>query len=256
MPLAGKTALVTGSTSGIGLAIAEAFAEAGANVVTNGRKENKDAFARVARFGTRVTFDPADMLRHNQIMEMIERTGRDIGAIDILVNNAGIQHVAPIHEFPMEKWDAIIAINLTAPFIAMRAVIPLMRDRGKGRIINMCSAHSLVASPNKSAYVAAKHGLAGLTKVAALELAGTCVTVNAVSPGYVLTPLVQRQLDLRAEDGGMTTDEAQDQILEPQPSGEFVSPADVAALVLFLAGDAAGSITGANYSIDGGWTAE
>ena len=258
MTLKGKSAVVTGSTSGIGLAIACALAEAGANVIVNGlgtEADNAEAIRKVAAYGTRVAFDGADMLRHNQIAEMIAKGERDLGSIDIVVNNAGIQHVSPIEDFPIEKWDAIIAINLSSSFHTIRAALPGMKKRNWGRIINVCSAHSLVASPFKSAYVAAKHGLAGMTKVVALEVAETNVTVNAISPGFVWTPLVEKQIPDLARSQGITEDAAKKQVLASQPTGRFVSVEEVGALAAFLASDAARSITGANYSIDGGWVA-
>lgn len=253
-----RTAVVTGSTSGIGLAIACALAEAGANVVLNGlgsEADNAAAIRKVSKAGTRVAFDPADMLRHNQIAEMIAKTERDFGSVDILVNNAGIQHVSPVDQFPIEKWDAVIAINLSSSFHTIRAALPGMKARNWGRIINVCSAHSLVASPYKSAYVAAKHGLAGLTKVVALEVAETGVTVNAISPGFVWTPLVEKQIPDLAKSKGISEEAAKKEVLASQPSGKFVTVEEVGALARFLAGESAGSITGANYSIDGGWVA-
>ncbi len=257
--LKGKTALITGSTSGIGLAIAHALAKAGANIVLNGlgdEASNKEPIQEVAAHGTRVSFDAANMLRHNQIAEMVANAERTYGQLDILVNNAGIQHVAPLEEFPIEKWDAILAINLTAPFHAIRAAIPGMKARKWGRIINICSAHSLVASPNKSAYVSAKHGLAGLTKTAALELATHGVTVNAISPGYVWTPLVEKQIPDLAHSQGISEQAAKEQILEKQPTRQFVTTEQIGALAAFLASEPAACITGSNYSVDGGWTAE
>ncbi len=257
--LKGRTALITGSTSGIGLAIAHALAKAGANIVLNGlgdASSNAEPIQAVAAHGTRVSFDAANMLRHNQIAEMVANAEREHGQLDILVNNAGIQHVAPLEEFPIEKWDAILAINLSAPFHAIRAAIPGMKKRKWGRIINICSAHSLVASPNKSAYVSAKHGLAGLTKTAALELATHGVTVNAISPGYVWTPLVEKQIPDLAKSQGISDQAAKEQILEKQPTRQFVTTDQIGALAAFLASEAAGSITGSNYSVDGGWTAE
>ena len=258
MTLKGRNAIVTGSTSGIGLGMALALAKAGANVMLNGlgsEEEIAAATKQVAAAGTRVLFDPANMLRPNQIVAMVERCEKELGSVDILINNAGIQHVAPVEEFPIEKWDAIIAINLTSSFHTTRAAVPGMKQRKWGRIINLCSAHSLVASPFKSAYVSAKHGLAGFTKTVALELATTGITVNAISPGFVKTPLVAKQIPDLAKSQGITEAEAQNEILESQPTGRFVEVEEIGALAAFLASDAAASITGANYSIDGGWTA-
>ena len=259
LEIKGKTAVVTGSTSGIGLSIAHALAKAGANVVLNGlgsETDNAEVIKAVAAHGTRVTFDPANMLRHNQIANMIDTAERDFGHLDILVNNAGIQHVALVEDFPIEKWDAVIAINLSAAFHAIRAAVPGMKRRRWGRIINICSAHSLVASPGKSAYVAAKHGLAGLTKSVALELATHGVTVNAISPGFVWTPLVENQIPDLARTQNISEEAARAQILAKQPTQEFVTTEQVGALAAFLASGASKSITGANYSIDGGWTAQ
>jgi 3-hydroxybutyrate dehydrogenase len=258
MTLKGRNAIVTGSTSGIGLGMALALAKAGANVMLNGlgsEEEIAAATKEVAAAGTRVLFDPANMLRPNQIVAMVERCEKELGSVDILINNAGIQHVAPVEEFPIEKWDAIIAINLTSAFHTTRAAVPGMKKRKWGRIINLCSAHSLVASPFKSVYVSAKHGLAGFTKTVALELATSGVTVNAISPGFVKTPLVAKQIPDLAKSKGITEAEAQKEILEAQPTGRFVEVEEIGALAAFLASDAASSITGANYSIDGGWTA-
>ncbi len=258
MELKGRTAVVTGSTSGIGHAIAVAMAQAGANVVVNGlgtEADNAAAIAAVAKFGTRVAFDPANMLRNNQIADMIAKAEKDFGSVDVLVNNAGIQHVAPIEDFPVEKWDAIIGINLSSAFHTIRAAVPGMKKRKWGRIVNICSAHSLVASPFKSAYVAAKHGLAGLTKTVALELAETGLTCNAVSPGFVWTPLVEGQLPDLAKAKGISIEEAKASVVAAQPNKRFITVEEVAALTLFLSTEAAGSITGSNYSIDGGWTA-
>jgi 3-hydroxybutyrate dehydrogenase len=259
MSLKGRTAVVTGSTSGIGHGIAMAFAKDGANVVLNGlgtEKDNEKAIREVAALGTRVAFDPANMLRHNQIADMIAKAEKDFGSVDILVNNAGIQHVAPIEDFPIERWDAIIAIGLTAAFHTVRAAVPGMKKRKWGRIINICSAHSLRASPFKAAYVSAKHGLAGLTKVVALELAEAGVTSNAISPGFVWTPLVEKQIPDLAKSENITEQQAKNEILSRQPTRQFVTVDQVAALAAFLASEAAASITGANYSIDGGWTAQ
>jgi 3-hydroxybutyrate dehydrogenase len=256
----GKTVLVTGSTSGIGQGIAEAFAAQGANIILNGLGNAADIDALRARIaadhGVSVRYDGADMRKPAEIAAMISKVEDEFGAVDILVNNAGIQHVAPIEEFPAEKWDAIIAINLTASFHTIRHALPAMKRRKWGRIINLASAHSLVASPFKSAYVAAKHGLAGLTKTVALEAAGFGITVNAICPGYVLTPLVERQIPDTARARGLS--EAQvvsDVLLAAQPTRQFVTIAQVASLALYLAGDSAASITGATLPVDGGWTA-
>ncbi|MBN9276992.1 MAG: 3-hydroxybutyrate dehydrogenase [Hyphomicrobium sp.] len=258
MSLKGRNAIVTGSTAANGLGIATALAKAGANVMINGlgsEVEIAAATKEVSAAGTRVVYDPANMLRHNQIAEMVERCERELGSVDILVNNAGIQHVSPVEEFPIEKWDAIIAINLTSAFHTTRAAVPGMKKRKWGRIINLCSAHSLVASPFKSAYVSAKHGLAGFTKTVALELATAGITVNAISPGFVKTPLVEKQVPDLAKSRGVPEAQAQKELLEPQPTGRFVEIEEIGALAAFLASDAAASITGSNYSIDGGWTA-
>jgi 3-hydroxybutyrate dehydrogenase len=259
MSLQGKTAVVTGSTSGIGLGIANALAQDGCNIVLNGlgtATDNEKAIQEIAAHGTRVAFDPANMLRHNQIAAMIAKTERDFGAVDILVNNAGIQHVAPVEAFPIEQWDAIIAINLSSAFHTVRAVLPGMKRRKWGRIINICSAHSLRASPFKSAYVSAKHGLAGFTKVVALEVAELGVTSNAISPGFVWTPLVEKQIPDLAESENITPAQAKSQILSRQPTNQFVTVEQIAALAAFLASESSASITGANYAIDGGWTSQ
>jgi 3-hydroxybutyrate dehydrogenase len=259
MQFKGRTAIVTGSTSGIGLGIAHALAAEGANVVLNGLgtvADNAKAIADVGTHGTKVAFDPADMLRHNQIAEMIAKAELDFGAIDILVNNAGIQHVSPIETFPIEKWDAIIAINLSSAFHSIRAAVPGMKARGSGRIINIASAHSLTASPHKTAYVAAKHGLAGLTKAVALELAETKITCNAISPGFVWTPLVEKQIPDIAKAEGITIEQARKKVLERQPSHRFATVEEIGAMAVYLASDAALAVTGSNFSIDGGWTAQ
>jgi len=259
MSLEGKTALVTGSTSGIGLGVAHALAQAGCNIILNGLGAEPDidkARRELAAHGTRVAFDGANMLRHNQIADMVARAERDFGGLDVLVNNAGIQHVAPVEDFPIEQWDAILAINLSSAFHTTRAAIPGMKRRKWGRIINVCSAHSLRASPFKAAYVAAKHGLAGFTKVVALELAEHGVTSNAISPGFVWTPLVEKQIPDLARSENITPQQAQREMLARQPTGQFVRVEQVAALAAFLASEAAASITGANYVIDGGWTAQ
>jgi 3-hydroxybutyrate dehydrogenase len=259
--LNGKIAVVTGSTSGIGLAIARALAGDGANVVINGFGD-KDAIekerAGIEReFGVKAVYSPADMTKPAEIAEMIATAEKTFGALDILVNNAGIQHVAPVEEFPVEKWDAIIAINLSAAFHAIRAVVPGMKRRKWGRIINTASAHGLVASGEKAAYVAAKHGLIGLTKVVAIETANHGITCNAICPGWVLTPLVQKQIEARAATSGSTVEAEKVALLsEKQPMHAFSTPEGIGALAVFLCGDAAATITGSSYSIDGGWTAQ
>ena len=260
MPLAKRHALVTGSTSGIGLAIARALARQGADVVINGFGDKAAIEAERAKiekeFGVRAFYNGADMAKGPEIEAMIAEAQGHMGSLDILVNNAGIQHVAPIEDFPPEKWDAIIAINLTAAFHAIRAAVPGMKAQKWGRIINTASAHSLVASPYKSAYVSAKHGLAGLTKTVALELATFGVTANCISPGYVWTPLVERQIPDTMKARDMTREQViNDVILAAQPTKQFVTVDQVAALAVFLCSDAAAQITGANLSIDGGWTA-
>ena len=232
MQFKGKVAIVSGSTSGIGLGIANALAAEGADLVLNGlgsEADNAAAIKQVAAHGTRVAFDPANMLRHNQIADMVAKAERDFGKVDILVNNAGIQHVAPIEAFPIEKWDAVIAINLSSAFHTIRAAVPGMKARKSGRIINMCSAHSLTASPFKAAYVSAKHGLAGLTKTVALELAELGVTCNAISPGFVWTPLVEKQIPDLAKSEGITLEAAKAQVLSRQPTRQFVTVEQVAA---------------------------
>jgi 3-hydroxybutyrate dehydrogenase len=261
MSLASKTALVTGSTSGIGLAIARALAAEGANLVINGfgaAAEIEAARAGLeADFKVKVAYSPADMTKPAEIAGMVAEAQKTFGGLDILVNNAGVQFVAPVEEFPVEKWDQIIAINLSAAFHAMRAAIPGMKAKGWGRIISTASAHSRVASPFKSAYVAAKHGLDGLTKTVALELATHGITANCISPGYVWTPLVERQIPDTMDARGLTRDQViKDVLLAAQPTKEFVTADEVAGVAVFLCSDAAKQITGANISIDGGWTAE
>ncbi|GGB15400.1 3-hydroxybutyrate dehydrogenase [Sphingomonas metalli] len=260
MFLKGKTAVVSGSTSGIGLAIARALAGEGAHVVINGFGDaaqiEADRAALAEASGAVALYDAADMTRPDQIAAMIGRAVAETGGCDIVVANAGIQHVAPVAEFPPEKWDAIIAINLTSVFHLMRAAIPAMKAKGWGRIISTASAHSLVASPNKAAYIAAKHGVAGLTKTVALEVAQAKITANCISPGYVWTPLVENQIPDTMKARGMTREQVMnDVLLAAQPTKEFVTPDQVAALALFLCRDEAAQITGANLSMDGGWTA-
>ncbi len=260
MQFNGKTALVTGSTSGIGLGIAEAFGAQGANLIINGlggAAEIEALRGRLARqFGVTVLYDAADMSKPEEIDAMVTRGVAKFGAVDILVNNAGIQHVAPVDEFPLDKWDSIIAINLSSNFHAIRAALPAMKKRGWGRVINVASAHALVASPYKSAYVTAKHGVAGLTKTVALEVAEQGITANAICPGYVLTPLVQKQIPDTAKARGITEEEVvKNVLLAAQPTRQFVTVEQVAALAVYLASDAAASITGAILPIEGGWTA-
>jgi 3-hydroxybutyrate dehydrogenase len=261
MTLKTRTAAVTGSTSGIGLAIARAMAREGANVVINGLgHEGEIEAARRAieeDFGVRALYSPANMLKADEIADMIRLAEEAFGGVDILVNNAGIQFVSPVEDFPVEKWDQIIAVNLSSAFHAIRAAMPGMKARRWGRIINTASAHSLVASPFKSAYVAAKHGIAGLTKTVALEVATHGVTVNCISPGYVWTPLVERQIPDTMKARGLTKEQViNDVMLEAQPTKQFVTVDQVAALAVFLCSEAAGQITGANLSMDGGWTAK
>jgi len=260
MFLKGKTALVTGSTSGIGLAYAKALAAEGAQVMINGFGD-KDAIEK-ERAGLEATsgkalYSDADMTQPDAVAAMVKRCHDELGGPDIVIANAGIQHVEPIESFPIDKWQQIIAINLTSVFLLMRAAIPYMKEKKWGRIISTASAHSLVASPFKSAYVSAKHGIAGLTKTAALELATIGVTVNCISPGYVWTPLVENQIPETMKARNMTRDQViNDVLLDGQPTKQFVTSEQVAALAVFLCRDEAAQITGSNYSIDGGWTAE
>ena len=255
--LKGKTALVTGSTSGIGLGIAKALAEQGANIMMNGFGEKDAAMAQVKAFGVEVDYHGADMSKPSEIEAMMQATEKRFGTVDILVNNAGIQHVANVEDFPVDRWDAIIAINLSSAFHTTRMALPGMKQRNWGRIINLASVHGLVASAQKSAYVAAKHGIVGLTKVTALETAQTGVTCNAICPGWVLTPLVQKQVDARAEKDQVNNEEAKKRLLsEKQPSGEFVTPEQLAALAVFFCSPAATQIRGVAWNMDGGWVAQ
>ncbi|HKS85361.1 MAG TPA: 3-hydroxybutyrate dehydrogenase [Pseudolabrys sp.] len=259
--LKGKTALVTGSTSGIGLAIAQALARDGANVTLNGFGD-KAAIEKIRSgiekdFGVKARYSPADMTRPAEIAEMIGTTEKEFGALDVLVNNAGIQHVDNIEDFPIEKWDAIIAINLSSSFHTIRTAVPGMKRRKWGRIINIASAHGLVASVQKVAYVSAKHALVGLTKVVAMENANAGITCNAICPGWVLTPLVQQQIDARAKASGKSVRDEEIALLsEKQPMHQFTRPESIGSLSVFLCSDAAATITGSAYSIDGGWVAQ
>lgn len=255
-----RTVVVTGSTSGIGLAIARGFAAEGDNLVINGFGDAAEIEAirnSLEEKGGRAVYHGADMTKPEEIADLMATASAEFGMVDVLVNNAGIQHVAAIEEFPVEKWDQIIAINLSSAFHTMRAAIPAMKEKRHGRIINVASAHGLIASPFKAAYVAAKHGIMGLTKTAALELAEFGVTVNAICPGYVLTPLVEKQIPDTAKARGISEAQVKsDVMLKFQPTKEFVAVEEVAAVALFLASDAARQITGTHISIDGGWTAQ
>ncbi|UXM94747.1 3-hydroxybutyrate dehydrogenase [Bartonella sp. HY329] len=258
--LKGKTAVITGSTSGIGLGYAKAFAKQGVNIVINGfgdaDKIEQERASLEKDFGIEAQYSNADMTKPSEIEAMIKNAEQHFGAIDILINNAGIQHVAPIEDFPVEKWDFMIALLLTSAFHTMRCVIPGMKKRKFGRIINTSSAHGLVASPFKSAYVTAKHGILGLTKTAALETARDGITVNAICPGYVLTPLVESQIPDTMAVRHMTKEQVvNDILLASQPTKEFVTIEQVADMAVFLAQESSSSITGAHFSIDGGWTA-
>jgi 3-hydroxybutyrate dehydrogenase len=258
--LKGKNALVTGSTSGIGLGIAEGLAAQGVNLVLNGFGDAKEIetlrAGLAAKFGVKVLYDGADMSKADEIEAMMHKAEKDLGGIDILVNNAGIQHVAPVDEFPVNKWDAIIAINMSSTFHTTRCALAYMKKQGWGRIINIASAHALVASPFKSAYVTAKHGVMGFTKTVALEVAEKGITVNAICPGYVLTPLVEKQIPDTAKARGITEEQVKrDVLLAAQPTKKFVTVEELAGTTIFLCSDAAASITGTNISVEGGWTA-
>jgi len=259
--LRGKVAIVTGSTSGIGLGIARALGRAGCDIMLNGFGETSAVEAErtqiASEFGVRAGFNGADMANPAEIVRMVEATTRELGRVDILINNAGIQHTAPVESFPIEQWDAVIAINLSSNFHAVRAVIPQMRKRNWGRIINIASAHGLVGSVDKVAYVAAKHGVLGLTKVVALETATTGITCNAICPGWVLTPLVENQIRQRAAHEEISVDRAKAELLsEKQPSHDFVTSEQLGAMVVFLCSDAAAQIRGSALPVDGGWTAQ
>lgn len=255
--LHGKTALVTGSTSGIGLGIAQALAQAGANIVLNGFGDVDAALASIRALGAEVMHHPADMRRPDEIEAMFAQAAARFGGVDVLVNNAGIQHVSPVEDFPVQKWDDILAINLTSAFHTSRLALPGMRAANWGRIVNIASVHGLVGSAGKSAYVAAKHGLVGLTKVTALETAGTGITCNAICPGFVLTPLVAAQIDAIAQREAITPEAAQARLLaDKQPSGQFVTPEQLGNLVLMLCSPFGDQVRGAAWAMDGGWTAQ
>jgi 3-hydroxybutyrate dehydrogenase len=255
--LKGKTALVTGSTSGIGLGLAVALAKEGANIVLNGFGDAEGPKAEIAALGVQVAYHGADMSKPQEIEAMMKFAADRFGRVDILVNNAGIQHVAPVEDFPPERWDAVIAINLSSAFHASRLALPAMKKANWGRIINIASVHGLVASAQKAAYVAAKHGLVGLTKVTALETATTGVTCNAICPGWVLTGLVQKQVDARAAQQGISSEEAKKQLLaEKEPSLQFTTPEELGALAVFFCSEAANNVRGVAWNMDGGWAAQ
>jgi 3-hydroxybutyrate dehydrogenase len=259
--LKGKSAIVTGSTSGIGLGIARALGEAGANLLINGfgdAGQIEELRAGLAReFGVKVVYSGADMSKPEQIRAMVEMAAKELGAVDILVNNAGIQHTSPVDSFAPERWDAVLAINLSSVFHGIQAALPGMRARNWGRIVNIASTHGLVASVEKSAYVAAKHGVLGLTKAVALETAKSRITCNAICPGWVLTPLVQQQIDARAKREGISVDRAKrDLLAEKQPSGEFATPEQIGALCVFLCSESGAQMRGAAVPVDGGWLAQ
>jgi 3-hydroxybutyrate dehydrogenase len=255
--LKGKTALVTGSTSGIGLAMAIGLAKQGVNIMVNGFGEKDAAIAAIKACGVEVDYHGADMSKPAEIEDLIKQTEKRFGSLDILVNNAGIQYTANVEDFPADKWESIIAINLSSAFYTSHYALPGMKQRNWGRIINIASVHGLVGSTQKSAYVAAKHGIVGLTKVTALENAKSGITCNAICPGWVLTPLVQKQVDARAERDGISNEEAKKALVsEKQPSGEFVAPEQLAALAVFLCGPDASEVRGVAWNMDGGWTAQ
>ncbi|WP_323762498.1 3-hydroxybutyrate dehydrogenase [Maricaulis sp.] len=259
--LTGQVAIITGSTSGIGAAMAEALAQNGCNIILNGLGDAQEIEALRAKIaadhGVEARYHPANMLKPDEIADMVASAEREFGRLDILLSNAGIQHVSPVEDFPAEKWDAIIAINLTSVFLAAKAAIPIMKRQGKGRIVNLASAHGLVASPFKSAYVAAKHGVMGFTKTLGLELAEDGITCNAICPGYVKTPLVENQIADTAKARGITEDEVvRDVMLAAQPTKKFVTYEQLAGALLYLVSDAGANMNGSWISVDGGWTAK
>ena len=255
--LSGRNALITGSTSGIGLGLAISLAEQGANIVLNGFGDHLPAQHQIEALGVKVAYHAADMTQPDQIKDMVHFAQKTMGSLDILVNNAGIQHVANIEDFPIERWDSIIAINLSSAFHTSRLALPYMKKKNWGRIINIASAHGLVASAQKAAYVAAKHGIVGLTKVTALENATTGITCNAICPGWVLTPLVQKQLDDKAKALGISNEKATEMLLsEKEPSLQFTTPEEIGELAVFLCSAAANNVRGVAWAMDGGWTAQ